>query len=103
LTKYILVFFLTDDNNVGFFKVAIEAGGELQDTASYYQAVKLTIKRKNSIGIGTDDPLSCEHAARCCAHSCIFVNVDVAYVVVIYVRVIHAAPTFNVFAYDASL
>ena len=47
---------LTDDNNVGFFKAAIEAAGELQDAVSYYNAVKPTIERKNSIGLGTDDP-----------------------------------------------
>ena len=47
---------LTDDNNVGFFKTAIEAGGELQDAPSYYEAVKPTIERENVIGLGTDDP-----------------------------------------------
>jgi hypothetical protein len=45
-----------DDNNVGFFKCAAETGGELQDDESYYQAVKSTIERENSIGLGTDDP-----------------------------------------------
>ncbi len=48
---------MSDDNNVGFFKAAIEAAGELQDAASYYRAVKPTIERKNSIGLGIDDPL----------------------------------------------
>ena len=45
--------------------------------------------------------MSCEHVARWCAHSCIFVIVDVAYVVVVYVIVIHAAATFTAFAYDS--
>jgi hypothetical protein len=46
-----------DDNNIGFFKVAVETGGELQNAESYYQAVKSTVERENSIGLGTDDPL----------------------------------------------
>ncbi len=49
-------FIITDDNNIGFFKTAIEAGGELQDAESYFQAVKSTLARPNSIGLGTDDP-----------------------------------------------
>jgi hypothetical protein len=47
---------LTDDNKVGFFKAAIDAARELQDAASYYNAVKPTIESKNSIVIGTDQP-----------------------------------------------
>jgi hypothetical protein len=45
-----------DDNNVGFFKTSVEAGGELQDASSYYQAVKSAVERENAIGLGTDDP-----------------------------------------------
>jgi len=48
---------LIDGNNVGFFKIAVESGGELQDDESYYQAVKPGIERENSVGLGTDDPL----------------------------------------------
>jgi hypothetical protein len=48
---------LIDDNNVGFFKLAAEAGGELQDAESYFQAVKSTMEREKSIGLGTDDHL----------------------------------------------
>jgi len=46
----------TDENNIGFFKTAVEANGELQNAESYFQAIKPTIERHNSIGLGTDDP-----------------------------------------------
>jgi hypothetical protein len=45
-----------DDNNIGFFKAAVEAGGELQNAESYFQAFISTVERENSIGLGTDDP-----------------------------------------------
>jgi len=47
---------MVDDYNIGFFKTTIEAGGELQDAESYYQAIKPTLARPNSIGFGTDYP-----------------------------------------------
>ena len=49
-------FFYVDDNNIGFFKAAIEANGEMQDAESYYRAIKPTVERENAIGLGTDDP-----------------------------------------------
>ena len=49
-------FFFIYDNNVGFFNTAHEAGGELQDAESYYRAIKDTVERVNTIGLGTDDP-----------------------------------------------
>ncbi len=87
MTKYILTCIcLADDNNVGFFKAAIEA----------------TVERENSIGLGTDDP----HVMRACRKMVrpfvYFKNVVVAYVVV-YVIVILVVVAFNVFAFDAPL
>jgi len=34
---------------------ATETGGELQDAKSYYQAIKPTMERKNTIGLCIDD------------------------------------------------
>jgi hypothetical protein len=84
-----------DDNNVAFFKVAVEAGGELQDAESYYQAVKSTVERENAIGLGTDDPpvmracrkkvriliycLSC-HCCLCYCCICVLYGADACYV-----------------------
>ena len=47
---------MTDDNNIGFFKTSVEAGGELQDAHAFFEAIKPTMLRPNSIGLGTDDP-----------------------------------------------
>ena len=93
---------MADDNNVGFFKAAIESGGELQDAASYYQAVKPAIERENSIGLGTNDPLVMRACRKMVRPFMYFKNVVVAYVVV-YVIVVLAAVAFNVFAFDAPL
>ena len=50
------LFFISDDNNIGFFTTANEGGGELHDAESYFQAIEPTLARPNSIGFGTDDP-----------------------------------------------
>ncbi len=92
---------MADENNVGFFKGAIEAGGELQDAASYYQAVKPAIERENSVGLGTDDPPVMRACRKMVCPFVYFYNVVVAYVV--YVIAILAAVAFNVFAFDAPL